>query len=87
MKHTFLIILFIILNNTVFSQRQVDLDPYIFLNNIKQKVFKVKRIQPFEDEDIYVDLNTNSYIKTSSYPNKKKKSSLSLSFKYTKVVF
>ena len=60
MKYTFLIIILIIFNNIVYSQRQVDLEPHIFLNNIKQKVFKVKRSQG--GEDVYVDLNTKSYI-------------------------
>lgn len=69
MKKTILIILIIILNNVVYPQKQVDLDPYIFLDNIKQKVFKVKRQQGFDD--IYVDLNSKSYIKPGSFNNEK----------------
>ena len=69
MKKIILIILIIIINNAVYPQRQVDIDPYIFLNNIKQKVFKVKRQQVFDD--IYVDLNTQSYIKLGSFDTEK----------------
>lgn len=65
MKNILLIFIFVFINTAIYPQRQVNLDPYDFLENIKQKIINV------DGSGIYVDLNTNSYIQPRTYYSEK----------------